>query len=231
MQAAAVPEPPGGLNPKHRGLGTAPAPPNASNRLAVAGPRDCELLQLRQILGRSSGLWSTAGDRAPRGPHLPLFQGWGWALLAASPQLQAKAAAPHKCLIGLSRAEIAGGAPLANNEGRKHLAEAEPCTNLLPRGQAQQRPVSLLSLLQLQRLTRESPPPQCCPRPCSMHSPLSNPSHLLWWFTGAQISPHSLRVKALQGWDGDGGWGLASVGRAEITPSSSFASSTLMLLF
>lgn len=190
-----------------------------------------EFLRLRQILGRSSGLWGTAGDGALRGLRLPPFPraGAGRCRLRL-PRYRRVRLHPRECLIGLGQAEIAGRFPSPRRQIKRAGSTWRRPSPTRPwcGEEAWRRLVSLLSFLQLQRQTRESPEPRlprrCHPPPPPFSLP-SNLSHLLRCRRGPALFPASgwAGVKALRGRDGhSGGRGLASGGRAEITPTSSF---------
>lgn len=156
----------GARSPRHRGLGAAPAPPNPTNHLPVAGPRDGSFC---------GGSWEDdEGSGAPQGTEHPgarasLFS-QGRALPPASPQIRASAAAPPRVPGWPRQSQKSRWVPVAlpaNTEGRKHLAEPSPVRTRRCGEEVQQRPVSLLSLLRLP--TGESPElrplRRCRPRP------------------------------------------------------------------
>lgn len=172
-----------------------------------------ELLQLRQILGKL-----IPDSRAPQATQRPgaraspFSQGWGWALPAASPQIQASAAAPGRVPDWPRLSRNSRSLPITPSANKKRAGSTwwrpSPAQTCWCREEAPRHPVSLLSLLQLQR--RESPEPRL-PRRCRPHphssSLLSNPS---FWppFEGAHLSPQlqgGQRVKALRGRDGNTG--------------------------
>lgn len=205
-----------GCSPKRYGLGAAPTPPNPTNHLPVARPRDCRVSTAPADPGKiiravgNRRRWSAPGPAPP-----PFSQGWGWALPAASPQIQACAAAPTRVPDWPWPSRNSRSlpiAPSANKEGRKHLAEAEPCTTVLVRGGGLAAPGFASVLPTAAEANKGEPRASAAtplPSPPPPFSLLSNPSHLPRCRRGPALFPASgwAGVKVLQGRDGHSGTG------------------------
>lgn len=128
QQRRSLPE---GCNPKHHGLGAAPTPPNPTNHLPVAGPRDCRVSTAPVDPGKITQALKHRRRRSTPGLAPPPFPraGAGCCRLRL-PRYRRAPDWPR-----LSRnSRLLPITPSANKDGRKHLAEAEPCTNVLVRG-------------------------------------------------------------------------------------------------
>lgn len=186
---------PEGCSPKHHGLGAAPTPPNPTKHLPVAGPCDCRVSTAPADPGKiirspeHHRRWSAPGPAPPPFPRA----GAGHCRLRL-PRYRQAWLHPRECLIGLGRAETADRFPSPRRQIKRAGStwrRPSPAPTCWCGEEARQHPVSLLSLLQLQKQTRESPEPRlprrCHPRPHSPFSLLSNLSHLPR-FEGAQLS-------------------------------------------